>query len=153
VHAPLEAHLAATYASTPFDVFMDTVGVYALYVRSPTFTKRTAMYLNVGALNGPLKNVAFMVKATLWPSLLGGTPRKYVFQNTVCRVDVADELVRLVDEGKLKILVDEVFDMAEALMVSGADLRNMSHTDELQAYDRIASKRATGKVMVKIQDL
>jgi NADPH:quinone reductase-like Zn-dependent oxidoreductase len=116
-HAPLDSYLTTTYASAPFDVFFDTVGDYSLYRRSPAYTKRACTYVNVGVLNGPGANMRFMFRA-MWPAALGGTPRKYVFQNTVCELGVAEELVQLVDGDKLKVLVDCVWNMEDGLEVS-----------------------------------
>lgn len=48
--------------------------------------------------------------------------------------DAATYMTRLVEEGKVRILIDSVWDME----------------DLVKAYARIATKRARGKVIIKI---
>jgi D-arabinose 1-dehydrogenase-like Zn-dependent alcohol dehydrogenase len=62
-------------------------------------------------------------------------PRRYVMFSTLPSKDDAVVLVKLVEESKLKISVDSVFGMEDAI----------------SAYERIATMRARGKVVIKIE--
>jgi NADPH:quinone reductase-like Zn-dependent oxidoreductase len=69
------------------------------------------------------------------PTWLGGVPRRYIMFSTPPNRDDALYLVGLIEEGRLRIPVDSVFDMEDAL----------------RAYERIATRRARGKVVVKVR--
>ena len=62
-------------------------------------------------------------------------PRRYVMFTTPPSKDDAVVLLKLVEEGKLKISVDSVFSMEDAI----------------RAYERVATKRARGRVIVKVE--
>ncbi len=49
--------------------------------------------------------------------------------------DDALVLVKMVEEGELKVAVDSVFEMEDAI----------------QAYERVSTRRARGRVVVKVQ--
>ncbi|ERF69271.1 hypothetical protein EPUS_03975 [Endocarpon pusillum Z07020] len=134
--APLPDHLARTYSDRPFDVILDTVGTQALYERSPSYLKPNGVYINVGALEGFMWSLWCWAKNTLWPTILGGTPRRYIMFSTVPNGKSAEKLADMVETGKVRVVVDSVFGMDEVL----------------EAYDRLASKRAKGKIVIKIQD-
>lgn len=99
--------------------------------------KEEGVFVNVGAMEGMGKWLWATAVNRWWPVFLGGTPRKFVFQQTNIDQEGREELLRLVKEGKLKRVLDSVFEME----------------DVLGAYDRMLSQRAKGKVVVKIQDL
>ncbi|KAK9251349.1 hypothetical protein V1507DRAFT_464917 [Lipomyces tetrasporus] len=134
-HDPLPAYLASQYAAEPFDFVLDCVGLQALYVNSPAYLKPDGMVINIGSMEGVgamLKNCIFNI---WWPTWLGGVPRRYVMFFTPPSKDDAVVLVKLVEEGKLKISVDSVFSMEDAI----------------SAYERIATMRARGRVIVKVE--
>lgn len=70
------------------------------------------------------------------PTWLGGVPRRYITFSTPPACGATIYIARLVEEGKLRIPVDSVYRMEDAL----------------QAYERISTKRARGKVVVKVYD-
>ena len=134
-HDSLPAFLASQYAAEPFDFVLDCVGVQALYANSPAYLKPDGMVINIGSMEGvgaTLKNSLFNA---WWPTWLGGVPRRYVMFTTPPTKDDAVVLIRLVEEGKLEISVDSVFSMEDAV----------------RAYERLATMRARGRVVVKIE--
>lgn len=70
------------------------------------------------------------------PTWLGGVPRRYIMFSTPPACDDAVYLAHLIVEGRLHIPVDSIFEMQDAI----------------RAYERIATKRARGKVVVKVHD-
>ena len=93
------------------------------------------MVINIGSMEGSgaiFKNWFFN---TWWPTWLGGVPRRYAMFIAPPSKDDAVVLIKLVEEGKLKISVDSVFSMEDAI----------------RAYERVATMRARGRVMVKVE--
>jgi NADPH:quinone reductase-like Zn-dependent oxidoreductase len=134
-HDPLPAYLASQYAAEPFDFVLDCVGLQALYVNSPAYLKPDGMVINIGFMEGSAATLKNYIFNTWWPTWLGGVPRRYVMFSTPPSKDDAVVLVKLVEEGKLKITVDSVFSMEDAI----------------GAYERIATMRARGRVIVKVE--
>ena len=135
-HDPLPAYLASQYAAEPFDFVLDCVGLQALYVNSPAYLKPDGMVINIGSMEGlgaTLKNWIFN---TWWPTWLGGVPRRYVMFSTPPSKDDAVVLVKLVEEGKLKISVDSVFSMEDAI----------------RAYECVATMRACGGSSLRLRE-
>ena len=97
-----------------------------MYVNSPAYLTPDGMMINIGSME---------FFNTWWPTWLGGVPRRYIMFTTPPSKDDAVVLVKLVEEGKLKISVDSVFSMEDAI----------------RAYERIATKRARGRVVVKVE--
>ena len=114
---------------------LDCVGTQALFVNSPAYLKADGAVVNIGTLEGALltaRNALF----NLWlPTWLGGVLRRYIMFSTPPARDDAVYLAQLIEEGRVHIPVDSVFDMEDAV----------------RAYERIATKRARGKVVVKVR--
>jgi NADPH:quinone reductase-like Zn-dependent oxidoreductase len=113
----LPAYLAATYGDRPFDVILDCVGTQALYGQSAGYLKAEGVYINVGAFEGVAWTLWCWAKNLLWPTFLGGTPRKYVMFSTMPSTEKAEKLAQMVDAGKLRVVVDSVFPMDDVLAV------------------------------------
>ncbi|PYI11007.1 NAD(P)-binding protein [Aspergillus sclerotiicarbonarius CBS 121057] len=134
-HDSLPAFLTHQYGGKPFDCILDCVGSQAIFVQSPAYLKPEGMVVNIGTLEGvgaTARNVLFNRYLPTW---LGGVPRQYVMFNTKPTTDDAVYVARLVQEGHMRVPVDSVFDMQDAV----------------RAYKRIATKRARGKVVVKVR--
>ncbi|KAJ5263209.1 hypothetical protein N7478_010814 [Penicillium angulare] len=131
----LPVYLAKEYGDKPFDFVLDCVGSQALYANSPKYLKSEGAVVNIGALEGMVSLTCNIMWNKFLPVWLGGVPRPYIFFSTPPTRDDAVFIGRLVEEGKLRIPVDSVFDME----------------DVIGAYERIATKRARGKVVVKIR--
>lgn len=114
---------------------LDCVGLQALYVNSPAYLKPDGMVINIGAMEGSGAILKNWIVNTWWPTWLGGVPRRYVMFSTPISKDDAVVLVKLVEEGKLKISVDSVFSMEDAI----------------RAYEHVATMRARGRVIVKVE--
>ena len=79
-----------------------------------------------------------MLLNSIYPSFLPhGVPRRYAFLSGYANEKDHREVKALVEEGKLRVEMDSVWGMGEAL----------------QAYERIESQRARGKVVVSVWDL
>ena len=119
------------YSSEPFDAILDTVGVQMLYDSSSAYLKPDGPFINVGAMEGIGTTLWSGVKNMIWPQFLGGTPRRYIFQQTNPTQDRLKYLIRLVEEGKLKVVIDQVFQMEDALQVSSVDNLSLKSTPML----------------------
>jgi NADPH:quinone reductase-like Zn-dependent oxidoreductase len=118
VHSPLTAYLGEQYSSEPFDAILDTIGIQKLYTESAAYLKPDGIFVNVGAMEGIMSFLCSTTKNLLVPKFLGGTPRKFILQQTNPNPERLQYLVRLVEEGKLKVVIDTVFEMEDALKVS-----------------------------------
>ncbi|ETN37665.1 uncharacterized protein HMPREF1541_07288 [Cyphellophora europaea CBS 101466] len=145
-HASLPHYLASTYSTKPFDAIIDTVGTsQALYYGSPKYLAQGKPFLAIGTPMGDgltwtnlFRNISMQASNNLWPVFLGGTPRTWTFiSSEQAGVDIWKTLQTAVAEGRHKVKIDSVFAMDDAK----------------KAYERMFSRRAQGKVVVKVQDL
>ncbi|TBU35309.1 NAD(P)-binding protein [Dichomitus squalens] len=115
--APLHEQLIAANPNPKYHAFFEAVGTAdpALFVESEKYLK-------------------FLWKVLLQPSWLGGTKRTWKLIFVVPTKKDLEAFAKLVEEGKVKPLIDSVF----------------SFEDTLKAYERIKTDRATGKVVVKV---
>ncbi|KAI9037664.1 NAD(P)-dependent alcohol dehydrogenase [Aspergillus affinis] len=134
-HDPLPAFLANQYGDKPFDFILDCVGTQALFVHSPGYLKADGALVNIGMLENMLATTFHILLNTLLPTWLGGVPRRYMMVSSPPLRDDVVYLAHLVEEGHLRIPVDSVFAMEDALL----------------GYDRIATKRSKGKVVVNVR--
>lgn len=114
---------------------LDCVGLQALYVNSPAYLKPDGIVINIGSMEGSGSMIKNWILNTWRPTWLGGVPRRYIMFSTPPTKDDAIVLIKLVEEGKLKISVDSVFRMEDAI----------------RAYERVGSMRARGRVIVKVE--
>lgn len=138
-------HPATQAAADAFDVILDTVGDLSVYYASAKFLKPDGVYANVGASElSPTQNwtslLAFLwtrVKLLLLPSFVSGAPRTYKEETlTVTDLPSLGDTLLNVDEAKaLKPLIDSEFSFDQAK----------------DAYARIMTGRALGKVVVHVQ--
>lgn len=91
--------------------------------------------VNIGSHDGMGVLFLNVLLNTYLPTWLGGVPRRYIMFGKPPTREETIYIVRLIEEGRLRIPVDSVFDMEDAV----------------QAYERIASKRARGKVVIKVR--
>ncbi|KAJ5383082.1 hypothetical protein N7517_000993 [Penicillium concentricum] len=135
-HELLPAYLVQQYGDKPFDFLLDCVGTQALFANSPAYLKPEGALINIGMLEGTYVTTWNVLLNSWLPTWLGGVPRRYIMFSTPPSCDDAVYLARLIEEGRLRIPVDSVFEMKDAI----------------RAYERIATKRARGKVVVKVHD-
>lgn len=133
-NSSLAGYLKSKYSEEQFDSILDCAGIQSLYSNSPDYLKPAGLVVNVGAFEG-IWNTALNWFTNTWcPTWLGGVPRRYVMFSASLSKDTATYMARLVDEGKVRILIDTVWDME----------------DLVEAYARIATKRARGKVVIRV---
>lgn len=114
---------------------LDCVGSQALFVNSPAYLKAEGAVVNIGVFEGVIATVRNFLFNSWLPTWLGGVPRRYIMFSTLPTRDDAVYMAHLIEEGRVRIPVDSVFDMQDAV----------------RAYERIATKRARGKVVVKVR--
>ena len=123
-HSSLHDFLVKSYSTRPFDAIIDTVGSQDLYTHSPAYLHEGKPFLNLGSgftAEISLRDVLYMAWSMtsnyLWPRLLWGTPREYIFFGAKPDGVTLERLRQYVDEGKLKGVTDSVWDMEDALKV------------------------------------
>ncbi|KAI0724610.1 NAD(P)-binding protein [Cerioporus squamosus] len=135
--APLHEQLAAADLNPKYHVFFETVGVMdpTLFVKSPAYLAPGGVFISVGPQGTGIGAIAsFAWKVILQPSFLGGVKRKWKLVSVQPNKKDWEAFIKLVEEGKVKPLVDSVF----------------AFEDTLKAYERVQTGRATGKVVVKV---
>jgi NADPH:quinone reductase-like Zn-dependent oxidoreductase len=141
-HSSLSSHLSKIYFDRPFDAILDTVYTSpSLYTSSPSYLKSSGLYLNAGGMGMPHRIGPFilfffsLLLNYIYPSFLpGGVNRRFAFLSGNANEKDHREVKRLVESGQLRVELDSVWGMGEAL----------------RAYERIESRRARGKVVVKV---
>lgn len=115
-----------------------------LYLASPAFLKKKGLFLNVGGMGVAfiwrefLGFFVMIANSFIYPSFLPhGVPRKYAFFSGSANQESLKEVVKLVEDSKLTVPIDSVWEMEDAR----------------EAYKVIDSKRARGKVIVKVQEV
>ncbi|OBT65724.1 hypothetical protein VE03_03364 [Pseudogymnoascus sp. 23342-1-I1] len=133
-HTFLPAYLKSQYGTKPFNAILDCAGVQALYSHSADYLRPAGTVVNVGTLDGSTGATFWNWFANTWcPTWLGGVPRRYVMFSTPPTQEAATIIASLMEEGKVRILVDSVWEME----------------DLVKAYAWIGKKRAKGKVVIK----
>ncbi|KAF2434302.1 zinc-binding oxidoreductase [Tothia fuscella] len=141
-HDPVHEYLIRTYSETPFDAIIDAVGVQSVYEHSPQYLCKKGLFVSVGVLSEDL-SYASVIRAVLkiasnlyWPRFLGGVARPYLQKTVVVESHSLEGLSVLVQEGKLRVIIDFSFSM----------------NDALHAYDRMRLHLARGKIVIKISE-
>lgn len=137
VNHPVDKYIAQQYSDHPFDIVLDTIGSQDLFVSSPKYLKESGVFVNIGSYEGSLWTIWCVMQNKMRPRILGGVPRRYDFFGTTPDSASAEILAGFARDGKLRAVVDRVFKME----------------DVFEAYDLLLSKRARGKIIIKIQDL
>lgn len=117
-----------------FDFVLDNVGEpAALYWKAPSFTKEDAKYVQIGSQVslGFIYDLAFRFIIPTW---LGGGQRPFSFAFASTDFDNYRGLADLVAQGKVKPVIDEVFDLENAP----------------DAYRKLRTGRAKGKIVVRV---
>ncbi|KAL9117803.1 MAG: hypothetical protein Q9187_005657, partial [Circinaria calcarea] len=118
---PLYQYLETTYSDQPFDGIIDNVGCQDLYNHSPKYLKEGQRYMCIGVkfgkngLGDAIRVAWRMAQNLLWPRILGGTPRKFCLQPTNGSAATLEQLRRLVEEGKVRGMVDSVWEMEDVV--------------------------------------
>ncbi|KUI64213.1 hypothetical protein VM1G_10993 [Cytospora mali] len=130
-HESLTAHLASAFVSNPLHAIFDCVGSDELFQKCAQYTDKDGIFVTiVGAVGaGPI------VRSKLLPVALGGVPRRYKLLALWPDGAIAKEVAKWVEDGQFKhFLTDSVFPIEDAI----------------KGYERVASKRSKGKVIIRI---
>ena len=117
-----------------FDFVLDNIGEPAeLYWKAPSFTKPGAKYVQIGSQVslGFIYDLAFRFIVPTW---LGGGQRPFSFAFASTNFDDYQGLADLVVKGKVKPVIDEVFELEKAP----------------DAYEKSRTGRAKGKIVVRV---
>ncbi len=151
---PLPAYLADAFPldKEPFDLILDCVGDQALFTHSPAYlAPRGAVLCIVG---GPTQGVVPFVRNKLVPTMLGGTPRTYKLLALLPSGAQARAVAAWLADGTLKTMpIDSEYNMADVVKVGALPLcLFVSHPLTFQAYEKLATKRSRGKIIIKVQE-
>ncbi|KAF2172626.1 hypothetical protein M409DRAFT_62388 [Zasmidium cellare ATCC 36951] len=121
-------------AAKPFDHVVDNVfSDPDLYFQAHTYTTPTAKFAEVAS--GPtLAFLKFALRASLFPSFLGGGKRKFVLVVSDVKEETLNKFGNWFVDGQVKPVIDQTFPFEQAV----------------DAYKRQKTGRAAGKVIVDV---
>jgi NADPH:quinone reductase-like Zn-dependent oxidoreductase len=131
------ANLTQGAGNEKFDLVLDTIASdgLELYFRSHGYLKDEGVYRLIGG-GMSLSAIVTVSKAMMLPGFLGGGRRKFEFFFQPPTNQELEKLLALAAEGKVKVVIDEVFPKDAAVA----------------AFRKIRSGRAKGKVCVSMED-
>ena len=119
-----------------FDHIVDNVfSDPSLYFQAHTYTSTDARFVEV-ASSPSLDFLRFALGALLWPSWAGGGRRKLVFGYADINSENLEQIGKWIANGEVKPVTDQVFGME----------------DTVEAFRRLKTGRARGKVVVKLDE-
>ncbi|KZV65700.1 NAD-P-binding protein [Peniophora sp. CONT] len=135
----LATQLIKNPPGTKYHVFFECVGLVNpdLFLKSKAYLAPNGIFVTVGPQPDGLGDFAQLFRlltGLLTPTLLGGVKSKWRFVGVKTKKEDMQAMFDLLAEGKARPLVDSVYSMEDAL----------------KAYERLMTKRATGKVVVKV---
>ncbi|KAI4595852.1 hypothetical protein KJ359_006491 [Pestalotiopsis sp. 9143b] len=134
-HDNLHGYLADSYASEPLDLIIDCVGDDTLFTDSPAYLQPKGRFIEI--VPGRTQGIYPFIMNQLRPVIFGGTPRQYKILGLAPSGKFAHELAQWIEDGLVKeILIDSEYAMK----------------DVVSAYEKLMTKRAAGKIIIKIQD-
>jgi NADPH:quinone reductase-like Zn-dependent oxidoreductase len=120
-----------------FDLLVDNVSrPHDLYKAADYFLRPNAPFVQVAAPDDSLTGALSMLPRWLLPTFLGGGQHPW---RLLLVQDSVEELVRIgqwVREGKIKVILDSVFDFEDAP----------------KAYEKLMTHRARGKIVVNVTE-
>ncbi|KAK4099550.1 NAD(P)-binding protein [Parathielavia hyrcaniae] len=144
-YADLPGELTKRYGAQPFDHIIDCFGNQDVYKSSARYLKAEGMY-NAASISYAdytfwelLKCGMTLLTNSIWPrsQWLGGTGRKFKSASMMDPgVDTMERLVKLLGDGKLRIVVDSEWPFEKV------------H----DAFDVLKTGHAAGKVIVKVNE-
>lgn len=104
---------------------IDAVGIQDIWASAADYLKDDGLFVTVGVAlkDYTISNMLYiswlmMLKNVFWPIWLGGVPRKYVRVTGLVTPERLQKLGDLVEQGKLKVIVDSCWEMQDAQQVS-----------------------------------
>lgn len=117
-----------------YDHILDTVFVNPdLYWQCHHYLKPGGKYVCVGLPLG-FKTIKTLIAIHLLPGFLGGGRRKFIFHSVTANPDHFAQVARWIEEGKVKPVVEEEFELEDAG----------------KAYGRLKAGRTRGKLVVRV---
>jgi len=126
--------LAKDGGAPKYDVVLDYVGhPLDLHSQSVKFLKKDGIFVLIAGDPSNMRANMSLLASMFWPTLLGGTPRKFkmVALGAVKEED-QKKVAGWIGDGKLKVMVDSVFDFEQAP----------------QAFEKLKTGRAKGKIVI-----
>lgn len=117
-----------------YDLFIDNVGVNALYWAMNQYTNQNARCVQV-ATDTTLADILDALKRLLIPNVLGGPRRKLTYllaKNDPVQLALIGQWMQ---EGKIRAIKDEVF----------------TYSDAPRAFERLKTHRARGKIVINAE--
>jgi NADPH:quinone reductase-like Zn-dependent oxidoreductase len=106
-----------------------------LFNKSPAYLKPEGRFITI--VGGRTQGIYPFIRHKLRPVLLGGTPRRYDILGLAPNGELAREVAGWVNEGMLKeVVIDSEYRFEELV----------------EAYEKLATKRAKGKIVVRMED-
>ncbi|KAJ7130303.1 NAD-P-binding protein [Mycena epipterygia] len=140
--APLVEQLISKPPSPKFHAIYDAVGLTdpALYLNSASYLAPGGIYLTAGTVPSTRTEITDVLRqifeGLLRPTWLGGVPREYVWMFANAEKKALETVRDLVAKGAVKPIVDSVY--------------SFDQDGVMKAYEKMMSKRAMGKVVVKV---
>jgi Zinc-binding dehydrogenase len=122
-HALMHQYLTEKFSDNRFSAVIDAYGIQELYTPCARYLAPGKPFATVGiafvkySFSSILEAVYLMLKNILWPRLLGGVQRDYVNVTGIANLATMENLGLLVEEGKLKVVVDSCWGMEDVLKV------------------------------------
>lgn len=153
-HEPLTAYLSQTYSETSksFQGIFDCVGSDDLFRKCAGYLDKNGIFITIvgGVGAGPI------ARSKLLPVALGGVPRKYKLLALWPDGAIAKEVAKWVEDGHFtQFPMDSEYSMEDAVQVRLLHHARLSHGTDLElskGYEKVASKRSRGKVIVKVSN-
>jgi NADPH:quinone reductase-like Zn-dependent oxidoreductase len=130
-HPSLPTHLATL--SSEYNSIIDTIYSTPLYTSSPSYLHPHGRFISI--VGGRTQGIYPFIMHKLRPVVLGGTPRRWDILGLAPNGELAREVSGWIEDGVLKeVPVDTEF----------------GFEDVKEAFERVASKRSRGKVVVRV---
>lgn len=134
-HAPLPTYLTATHSKQPFNLICDCVGDQQLFSNSTGYLTYNGAFISI--VGGPTQGVVPFVRNKLIPTFMGGTARTFKILGMMPSGDRARGVAKWVEDGTLKQMpIDSEYKFG----------------DVVKAYEKLATKRARGKIIIRVQE-
>ena len=156
--SPLETRLASLYCNSRFSAIIDAHGSPNLYTCSAEYLRPRKPFVSVGVAFedytyfSMFRAVYLMLKHSWWSQTVGAVSRAYIGVTGVTSLALMERLGELVEQKRLKVVVDSCWELNDVLKVSSNQIISMHSMFIcfLQGYDILLSGRAKGKVIISI---
>ena len=121
-----------------FDLVVDNVGTPSeLYWQAHTFTNAGNKYVQVGG-GLSLGEIYELLSRMMWPGFLGGGRRPFQFLGVANNHEHFKEIAEWVAQGKVKVLIDQVYGMEDK--------------GPVRAFERLKTGRTKGKIVIRVAE-